>query len=136
MQRLARYRARSSRVRFHFADIRDWTPNCRNYDLIVTHFFLDCFDRVQLPIVIEKIAAATVLNARWLISDFVCPSNGLRRIHATIYLRAMYSFFRCVANLETRKLIDPSPMVRALGFELREREDMRFGLVSSQFWQR
>jgi SAM-dependent methyltransferase len=124
-----------SRVQFHQADIRDWTPTRPGYDLVVTHFFLDCFDRKELTSVVQHIAAAAGSQARWLLSDFVIPRSGLQRIHARLWLRTMYSFFRRAAHIEAGDLIDPSPLIRSFGFELRQRIDSRFGLISAQLWQ-
>src|SRR5438270_9458495 len=40
------------RVKFHHADFLRWVPPEEPYDLVVTHFFLDCFDRDRLSHVI------------------------------------------------------------------------------------
>jgi SAM-dependent methyltransferase len=125
-----------SRVQFHHADILDWLPPQRSYDVVVTNFFLDCFTRRQLPAIVEKIGSATALNARWLFSDFSIPPNALGGLHAKVWLRVMYSFFRIVADLEANELADASPLIRAAGFQLREERMTRFGLIKSQLWER
>jgi SAM-dependent methyltransferase len=124
-----------SRVQFQQADVRDWTPTRPGYDLIVTHFFLDCFDRKALGTVIQQIVAAAGSEARWLLSDFAIPRCGFRRVHAKLWLRTMYAFFRRAAHIEAGDLIDPSPLMRSFGFELRQRIDSRFGLITAQLWQ-
>jgi hypothetical protein len=125
-----------SRVKFYHADILDWIPPRKSYDLVVTHFFLDCFDREQLPGLVAKLADAAAPRSRWLVADFAIPPNGFRRVHAKIWLRAMYSFFRAIADLQTHELIDPSPLIRASGFELRQESVTRLGLVKAQLWER
>ena len=84
---------------------------------------------------IEQIVAAAGSQARWLLSDFVIPRSGFRRVHAKLWLRTMYSFFRQAAHIEADDLIDPSPLMRSFGFELRQRIDSRFGLITAQLWQ-
>ncbi len=46
-RRLQSLRTDASTIRFIQEDIRDWLP-VGSYDLVVTHFFLDCFDENEL----------------------------------------------------------------------------------------
>ena len=125
----------ASRVQFHRADILDWIPP-RSYDLVVTHFFLDCFDREQLSGLIAKLAYATVPRSRWMVADFAIPPNGFRRVYAKIWLRTMYSFFHTIADLKARELVDPSLFIQETGFQLRREIVTRLGLVKTQLWER
>lgn len=125
-----------SRVQFHHADILGWSLPRARYDLIVTHFFLDCFDHEQLPTVIAKLERAAAPNAKWLIADFRIPSDGIAKVHAKIWLRVMYSFFALSARLRVAELVDPSPILESVGFQLHGQIFSRFGLIKSQLWQR
>jgi SAM-dependent methyltransferase len=125
-----------SRVQFHHADILDWVPPEKCYDLVVTHFFLDCFNREQLSGVISKLGGAAAPRARWLVADFAIPSDGFRCVHAKIWLRAMYSFFGVVADLQANELVDPSPFICDAGFQLHQEIVTCLGLVKSQLWER
>ncbi|MEO2090375.1 MAG: class I SAM-dependent methyltransferase, partial [Gemmataceae bacterium] len=51
------------RVRFQTADARTVPLPSAEYDLIVTHFFLDCFPQSQLGPLIERVAAACARGA-------------------------------------------------------------------------
>jgi len=73
-----------SRVKFHHADFLQWVPQQQPYDLVVTHFFLDCLDRDRLSHVITKLAYGSAPKSRWLLTDFVIPPNGLHRAHPKI----------------------------------------------------
>ncbi|MGH8101770.1 MAG: class I SAM-dependent methyltransferase, partial [Chthoniobacterales bacterium] len=107
--RLRRLRPESlARVRFFHRDIRNWSPE-RSYDLIVTHFFLDCFPEGKLEEIIEKLARAATPGARWLIADFTLPGNGFACLHARLWLWALYSFFRASTGIEAQRIIDPTP---------------------------
>jgi ubiquinone/menaquinone biosynthesis C-methylase UbiE len=129
------YPAALARVRFIHEDILKWSPN-GPYDLLVTHFFLDCFDAPEVKRVVEKLARAAAPRAVWLVADFATPESGLGKLHAQIWLRVMYLFFRMTAGLQTRELVDASANIRAQGFVCREREVSRFGMLKSEMWVR
>ncbi|HSV63279.1 MAG TPA: class I SAM-dependent methyltransferase [Chthoniobacterales bacterium] len=122
-----------SRVAFLQHDVTTWTPNDR-YDLIVTHFLLDCFSVQQVGSIIAKLAQAAAPNATWLLADFRIPEAGFARAHARAGLAVMYRFFRSVARIEARELVDPSPFLRAEGFVLERQILFRFGMLKSELW--
>lgn len=129
-------RSGGDEVRFHHTDILKWRSAFSDYDLIATHFFLDCFNPSQLQSVVDRIASMSAPHATWLFSDFSVPKKGVGRLHARIWLNAMYRFFRYAASLQTKELVDPSAVLRGANFKLRERCDSRFGLITAQLWQR
>ena len=124
------------RVQFHHIDILGWVPLQKSYDVVVTHFFLDCFTSAQLPAVVEKIGNAATPNARWLFADFAIPTKALGGVHARVWLRIMYSFFRAVADLQAKELTDASALIQANGFRLYEEKVTRLGFIKSQVWER
>lgn len=131
-----KHMANNSRVHFHHADILESTLPDAFYDLIVTHFFLDCFDAEQLPHVIAKLARAASPKTQWLIADFAIPCDRLARLHAKIWLSAMYSFFALTTGLEVCELVDPTPLLKSAGFRLHNETLGRSGLIKSQIWER
>jgi SAM-dependent methyltransferase len=64
------------RVTFERCDALEWQPPRRVFDLVVTHFFLDCFRCDELGNLIAKVAARATDDARWLLADF--PPAGQR----------------------------------------------------------
>jgi SAM-dependent methyltransferase len=123
------------RIAFFRHDVVSWTPNDR-YDLIVTHFFLDCFSTRQVGLIVAKLAQAAAPDASWLLADFRIPDAGFARGHARAWLAVMYGFFRCVAGIEARELVDPSPFFQAEGF-IRQRQDLfRKGMLKSEMWRK
>ena len=133
---LARARLGNERVRFICIDVRQVALTEHRYDLIVTHFFLDCFTQATLPQVIEKLARAATHNATWLIADFCLPPQGWRRLRARMLLVAMYAFFRLVAGIEASKLVDYGPLLRAHDFSLTNEVVAPNEMTRSQVWQR
>jgi ubiquinone/menaquinone biosynthesis C-methylase UbiE len=121
MLQLARARLRRmhpesfSRVHFIREDILKWTPR-KSYDLLVTHFFLDCFSGKELQAIIAKLAGAAEPDAVWLIADFTIPRKRFARAHARVWLRMMYAFFRATAGIAANKLVDPVPYLDGHGF--------------------
>ena len=67
-------------------------------DLLVTHFFLDCFPARELQATIAKLARAAEPRGIWLIAEFTIPRNSFARAHARLWLRMMFTFFRAVAE--------------------------------------
>lgn len=125
-------------VEFIQADALEWQPTRRDHDLIVTHFFLDCFRPEQLADLVPRLAGAVVdaEEAHWLLADFQEASHGWRRWRSRVILAMMYAFFRAVTRLPARRLTPPDPLLQAAGFTLRQQVEMEWGLLKSQWWQR
>ncbi len=136
MLSLARRRAGShhARVRFHQADALHWTPPGDGYDLIVTHFFLDCFNQSGLVHLIAGIARHTT-QATWIVSDFHQPQRGFAALRATCWLRLLYAFFRFTTGLRARKLPDHRTILTANGFRLERAIESEAGLLVSELWR-
>ncbi len=127
--------ADASRVRFVQSDIAFWAAESE-YDLIVTHFLLDCFPGDQIANVVTTLSQSTAADAVWLLADFCIAATGVRRLHSRIWLAIMYRFFRCTAKIEARELVDPSPFLRGAGFALTGQRFFRLAMLKSELWQR
>ena len=66
------------RIRFLQNDLLRWAPEKNTYDLIVTHFFLDCFNAVELEKIVSKLAQSATKDAVWLLRIFD-SNSGIRR---------------------------------------------------------
>lgn len=124
-----------NRVAFFQHDFRSWRPNDR-YDLIVTHFFLDCFQTQQLGDIIAKLSQAAAPKSVWLLADFTIPKYGFARAYARIWLSVMYAFFRAAAGIAARELVDPSPFLRVEGFSVARQHLFRHGMLKSELWRK
>jgi ubiquinone/menaquinone biosynthesis C-methylase UbiE len=142
MLRLARERVdrelpgRAESVRFLHQDITLWTPPEHRYDLLVTHFVLDCFPEAAVAGIIKKLARAATDDVNWLLADFCVPANGIARLHARAWLAAMYMFFRVTARIDARELIDPTALLRAEAFGSARQHLLRCGFLKSEMWRR
>ena len=133
---LAHRELEESRVNFIQADIQATLLPAQHYDVIVTHFFLDCFVEKTLAMVIAKLANAATPQARWLVADFCEPGKGWRRLRARFLIAMMYSFFRAIAGIEARRLVDYRPFLRAQGFVLTEATLSPNEMIRSELWRR
>lgn len=127
---------RLSRVRFLHQDIVSCAVAEHHYDLVVTHFVLDCFPQAALTGIITKLARAARDDANWLLADFCIPPNGLARVRARAWLAAMYLFFRVTARIDARELFDPTVFVQAEGFAQTRQHLFRNGMLKSERWNR
>jgi ubiquinone/menaquinone biosynthesis C-methylase UbiE len=125
-----------ARVRFEQADALTWQPPRGVFDLVVTHFFLDCFRREELQALVLKIAGSATEDARWLLADFREPETGWRRWRARAVLAMMYGFFRRATALSASRLTPPDEFLAAGGFRLAARRLANCGLAHSDLWQR
>ena len=69
-------------------DALTWQPPRGVFDLVATHFFLDCFRRDELERLVAKVAASATDEARWLLADFRVPASGWRKWRARVVLCA------------------------------------------------
>lgn len=133
-RRLAEQGLDCGRVEFIHADILQWPAPRAAYDLVVTHFVLDCFRPEQLAKVLPVLAAAATPEAHWLLADFQEPSNGLAKWRARAILELMYLFFRWATALPASELTAPDSLLAQCGFKLRERRTFEWGLLHSDWW--
>ena len=123
-------------VNFILSDAMQWEAPALSADLLVTHFFLDCFRAEQLEILIARLARAATQGAAWLLADFQEPPRGPARWRARAVLKLMYLFFRAATRLPARRLTSPDELLKRHGFELRARRETNWRLLRSDFWIR
>ena len=69
-------------------------------------------------------------------ADFHEPPHGWQHMWGRILIATMYRFFRVVAGIESRRLVDFVPLLEAKGFRLTSEEVSAHGLLRSQIWRR
>jgi ubiquinone/menaquinone biosynthesis C-methylase UbiE len=123
-------------ITFIQADILEWSPPRRRFDLIVTDFFLDCFQPRQLESVVSSLSDSAKPQARWLLADFQLPDGGWQKVRAAWILALMYWFFRWTTHLPARYLASPDALLAKSGFILQQRRRFEWGLLYSDLWIR
>jgi spermidine synthase len=143
MARLARKRVdalgaqASARTQFHAGDIRDFSGHDgENYDLVTAHFFLDCFNEVEIASVARGLASVMQPGATLLLSDFRIPPSGLPRHAAKTLVRGLYGAFRLATGLRVTRLPDYESSLERARFR-KERETLTLGgLLAASLWKR
>lgn len=128
----------ASRIRTHHADARAFTPPNpppeARYDLIVTHFFLDCLTTDEVRALATKLRRVTSPSALWLVSEFAIPPTWFGRLVARPLVSALYAAFALLTGLAVRNLPDYQLALRAAGFTIRKRRTWLGGLLISELW--
>jgi ubiquinone/menaquinone biosynthesis C-methylase UbiE len=124
------------RVEFHHRDAVAQRLPDGPFDLAVTHFFLDTLNGRDAEAVISKVSAALAPGAIWLVSEFQLPARGMRRLHARLWLRVMYSFFAISTGLRASQLPPYRDLLQRAGVAEIEHRERRLGLIRSQVWRK
>jgi ubiquinone/menaquinone biosynthesis C-methylase UbiE len=101
------------------------------YDLIVTHFFLDCFSDSQIPELVERISSAATPDAQWIVSEFQTPN-----LAAGFIVKLLYLAFRLLTGSRVQRLPAYAKVLAAHGFQRFAGKTALGGLIISEFWQR
>jgi SAM-dependent methyltransferase len=104
------------------------------YDLIVTHFFLDCLTQPDLETLVNRIAPTLSPGAIWLVSDFQIPS-GPMRLPAKILVRTLYLAFRILTGLRTTQLPDHATSLQQAGLTRIAHRHRLSRLLITELWQ-
>jgi SAM-dependent methyltransferase len=105
-----------------------------SYDLVVTHFFLDCLTQPELNTLITRIAPTLTPGALWLISDFRIPT-GIMRLPARAIVRSLYLAFRFLTGLRTTQLPDHATPLTEAGLTRISHHHRLAGLLTTELWQ-
>lgn len=121
-------------VRFHHCRVDEFSAT-GSFDLVVSHFFLDCFKESGIKAVAEMVRGVLAEGGTWFVSDFQVPQAGvLNRVRAKVLLWVMYRFFGLTAGIEARRLIDPQPLLEATDFTLEARIVSNAGFLRADRW--
>ena len=104
------------------------------YDLVVTHFFLDCLTQPDLNTLIERTTKHLRPGAFWLISDFRIP-NGPMHLPATLIVGTLYLAFRLLTGLRTTCLPDHATALSKAGLTQIAEHHTLAGLLTTELWQ-
>lgn len=123
------------RVSFHHADLREFEPLKAGYDLIVTHFFLDCFSDCELSAVVARLSNWGTPHAAWVVSEFRETKGPLGRIWTAAITRTLYAAFRIATGLTVSHLPDYSSAIAAAGYYRKLEINILGGLLHSSLWK-
>ena len=128
-------RVRAPRARTHLADARDFSPPGAGYDLVATHFFLDCLTTEEVAALAERLNPSLSEQAVWVVSEFSIAS-GFWAMPSAALVRALYLAFRILTGLRTTRLPDHGAALRAAGWRLSDERRLLGGMLRAEFWRR
>ena len=123
-----------ARVTLHQADALTYTPT-RSCDLVVSHFFLDCFTDSELGLLLQQMRHAVSDGTQWIVSDFAVPRGACAGVVGRVLVRALYLAFGILTGLRTRRLPDYAGALRTAGWHLEDRRTLLAGLLVSERWR-
>ncbi|MGA7524335.1 MAG: class I SAM-dependent methyltransferase [Acidobacteriaceae bacterium] len=141
MLRLLRSRAAQQdaehRLTTFCADARSLTPPGREYDLVATHFFLDCLTEAETEALILRLLPLLATGARWIVSEFEIPSGSrTRAAFARGLIAGLYAAFRVLTGLRTRQIPPWRGLLARSGFTCEASQSFLGGLLVTEIWQR
>jgi len=126
----------AARLRTHHADALAFAKNRTShpaYDLIVTHFFLDCLTQPELDALSRNLAHHAQPQTLWLLSDFRIPT-GPMRLPARALVRSLYLAFRLLTGLRITRLPDHAAALTAAGFTRIAQHHSLAGMLTAELW--
>lgn len=123
------------RVRVQLADARQLNLAPRNFDLVATHFFLDCLTTVEVEDLAMRLRGIMPHDAAWVVSEFAIPDNWYGRLIARPLVTALYIAFGFLTGLSIRQLPAHREALQRAGFTLAKQGTWLGGLLVSELWQ-
>lgn len=131
---LALLKRRAPQARVQRADIRRFTPARTGYDLVATHFFLDCLTQEETRALIARVAPCLAPGALWVVSEFAVPERGAMRPAARALIAALYRAFRLLTGLRVGRVPDYAAALSAVGLRPLFVRTRLWGLLSCELW--
>ena len=125
------------RVRTAVADARKWKPQTdESFDLIYTHFFLDCLTDDELFPLAREASTALAPGGMWVVSEFAVPKSGPGRLIGRPLVAFLYRAFGLLTGLAVRQLPDYHAALIDAGLSLYAQRKWLFGVLVSECWTR
>jgi ubiquinone/menaquinone biosynthesis C-methylase UbiE len=124
-----------NRVQPLVADVREGLPGQKGYDLVVTHFLLDCLTTGEVATLAARVRTRLKDDALWVVSEFAIPPGWFGRLVARPLVGFLYRAFAWMTGLRVRKLPEWTAALERTGFVRRGRREWLWGLLTSEIWQ-
>jgi hypothetical protein len=106
----------------------------QRYDLVATHFFLDCLTQREVEELCGRVAERLEEGALWVVSEFRVPEGAMRWVGWGM-VRGLYFGFRVMAGLRVTRLPDYAGALQAAGFvRVAQRLSLR-GMLTAEVWR-
>lgn len=118
----------------HCADVRTWELPTKIFDLIVTHFSLDCLTTEEVAELAQRLRIRVTPSTRWIVSEFAIPQGWQGWIVARPLIAALYFAFGLLTGLRIRHLPEYRKVLADAGFVLKQERSLLCGLLASEMW--
>lgn len=108
----------------------------KRFDLIATHFFLDCLNEAEVENIAHDAAICTTPDAHWVISEFRVPKHGVMQLPSRLIVRLLYLAFRFLTGLRAQQLPAYEAILQCNGWHMQQQQMRLGGLLVSELWQR
>lgn len=108
--------------------------NVEQYDLVATHFFLDCLQQDELNSLVEGLRPHLQPGALWVLSEFRIPF-GVMRLPSWALVRGLYLAFRILTGLKASHLPDYASPLSQAGFMRTEQKLFLGGALTAELWR-
>ncbi|ELR68441.1 ubiquinone/menaquinone biosynthesis methylase [Fulvivirga imtechensis AK7] len=99
----------------------------KEYDILITNFFLDLFKEEHLDRVLKGLYTLLKPNGLWLVTDFVNTDKYWQKA----LVRAMYVFFRLTTQIEADCLQDYATKLVAMKMSKASERQFYHGMIKS-----
>jgi SAM-dependent methyltransferase len=124
------------RLTTEVADLRAWEPtDLTQYDLIVTHFFLDCLGTEEIAGLAQRLTPLLAPGALWLVSEFAIPQSRFGRAIVALLVSFLYRAFRLLTSLHQQSLPEYDRVLRASRWTPQSESARLGGMLVSQLWR-
>jgi SAM-dependent methyltransferase len=125
----------AGRVHTHLADARQLHLASSGFDLVATHFFLDCLTTIEVEFLAMRLRESMTADAIWVVSDFVIPDNWYGRLIARPIVTTLYFAFKVLTGLTIQELPRHRTALQRAGFILTRQRKRVGGLLVSELWK-
>lgn len=123
------------RLRTVLADVRVFAPSRPTYDLVATHFFLDCLTTGEVEQLAARLRRHASKNACWVVSEFAVPRGSFGHLIAQPLIALLYLAFGWLTGLKIRSLPNHRQSLRDAGWSLDCERKFLGGLLVSELWR-
>jgi ubiquinone/menaquinone biosynthesis C-methylase UbiE len=125
-----------NRVTTILSDVNSWDYGNKKFDAVVTHFFMDSFETLEMKTIATTIKNVLKPGRQLHVSDFHIPKDPkFGRWRARLTLGFLYPIFRVITNLRTRSLVDYKSILISQGFGLIKETYFSQNVLVAQIYQ-
>lgn len=123
-------------VEFYCSKIENFKPSKSfNPDLIIAHFFLDCFTHDEALLILDRISQWASVDAKFIISDFSITKNmSFHRVYQKTLTSIMISFFCLFCGISARILPNIPKIMTSSGWNCLSQKRSKHGFINSWIW--